>query len=177
MRDCNEYNRHTLTIPEGVTQEKFEEDYRESDDCFCEGDVYETVAYFGFREHVEVSLDDKVVFESDDMRKVFKSEDGNNCCYVPDAPEVGKANLWWYHDMKFNEVYVWENVDEFDPSKVTIYVGKDQNDKPYLSSIEYNNETWSDMLDYGDTGYGYSDLEFVYNEDQKFPEEEDEEND
>jgi len=29
--------------------------------------------------------------------------------------QVGEVNIWWSHDMKFNHIYYWENVTEFDP--------------------------------------------------------------
>ena len=172
LRDCNEYNRATIKAPEKLmTQERFEENYRESDECFCEGDVYETCAYFGFRESVRVTLNDVVVFETEDMRKVFKTEEGNNCCFVPPIPDKeDEVNIWWYHDMKFNVEYCWDNVNEFDPEKVTISVGKDQNGKEFLDDIVYNGENCDDETDCGDTGYGYTGPEFVYHPNQKFAE-------
>jgi hypothetical protein len=172
LRDCNEYNRATIKAPEKLmTQERFEEDYRESDECFCEGDVYELCPYFGFREHVEVTLDGKVVFETEDMRSVFKKDEGNNCNFIPPVPDDEKeVNIWWYHDMKFNVTYQWNDVTEFDPEKVTISIGKDQNGKEFLDDIAYNNEHYDDEADWTDTGYGYEGPEFVYHPNQKFAE-------
>jgi hypothetical protein len=176
LRDCNEYSRATIKAPEKLmTQERFEEDYRDSDECFVEGDVYETCPYFGFREQAEVTLDDKVVFETEDMRKVFQKDGGNNCNFIPSVPDKeDEVNIWWYHDMKFSKEYCWENVTEFDPEKVTIYIGKDQNGKEFLDDIAYDGEECDNEDDFGDTGYGYEGPQFIYHPNQKFASTEDE---
>jgi hypothetical protein len=183
MRGTNEYNRDTIDIPNSnQTKERFEEDFRDSDECFCGGDVYELCPYFDFengRDSIDVFLGgdeyirnaENPVFQTSDWSQ-FEFVKGGGCNYIPQEPdEVGKANIWWYHDMKFNNIYYWSNVSTFDPKKLSIQYGVDQDGKKYLEDVMYDGECADDHHDHGDTGYGYSDLEFVYHPEQKFAEE------
>ena len=47
IRGTMEYSQDTIPGPTpGQTQEQFEKTFRESDDCYWGGDVYETCPYF-----------------------------------------------------------------------------------------------------------------------------------
>jgi hypothetical protein len=186
MRGTNEYNRDTIPGPTpDQTQEQFEEAFRESDECFCGGDVYETCPYFDFtdgRDIIEIFLsENKQTKISDEPVHTtskwdeFELVKGGGCNYVPlPHDDINKVNIWWYHDMKFNQYYYWDDVTEFDPKKLSFQYGKDQNGYKYLEEVLYDGECPDDYDDYGDTGYGYSDIEYVYHPDQKFAEEKDE---
>jgi hypothetical protein len=76
--------------------------------------------------------------------------------------------------MKFNHIYYWENVTEFDSKKITIQYGTNQKDQRYLEEIYYDGEPPDDYHDHGDTGYGYNGPEFIYHPDQKFAENDEE---
>lgn len=184
MRGTNEYNRDTIPGPTSdQTQEQFEEAFRESDECFCGGDVYELCPYFDFeyeRDHIEVYLGGNEYINNGE-EPIFKTQDwddfefikGGGCNYIPQEPnKIGEVNIWWYHDMKFNNIYYWENVNEFDPNKLAIQYGIDQDGKKYLEDLIYDGECADDHHDHGDTGYGYTGPEFVYHPKQKFAEEE-----
>lgn len=183
IRGTNEYNRDTIDGPNpDQTQEEFEEAFRDSDECFCGGDVYETCPYFDLeygRDGIDVYLGgdtyiknkEEPVFSTSDWSQ-FQFEKGGGCNYIPLPPEnPDKVNIWWYHDMKFNYIYYWENVTEFDPKKLVIQYGVDQDGKKYLEDLIYDGECPDDYHDHGDTGYGYTGPEFVYNLDHKFKEE------
>ena len=76
--------------------------------------------------------------------------------------------------MKYNEVYIWEDVNEFDPKKLQVQYGVDQKGERYLEDLIYDGLCPDDHLDHGDTGYGYNGPEFIYHPDQKFAEEDEE---
>lgn len=181
MRGTNEYSRHTIPGPTpDQTQEEFEEAYRESGECFCEGDTWELCPYFNFekRDSIDVYLggddniknDEKPVYVTSNWED-FEFVKGGGVNYIPQEPdEVGKVNIWWYHDMKFNDVYYWTNVTEFDPSKLQVQYGVDQDGNKYLEDLIYDGEHPDDFNDFGDSGYGYTGPEFIYHPDQKFAE-------
>ena len=185
MRGTFEYSQDTIPGPtEDQTQEQFEESFIESDECYWGGEVYETCPYFD--EHGCDSIDvylggnnhianqEEPIFTTSDWTQ-FKFEEGGGCNYVPQAPDkVGEVNIWWSHDMKFNHIYYWENVTEFDPKKITIQYGTNQKDQRYLEEIYYDGEPPDDYHDHGDTGYGYNGPEFIYHPDQKFAENDEE---
>lgn len=184
MRGTNEYNRDTIDGPTpDQTQEQFEEAFTEGDECFCGGDVYELCPYFDFNyknDDIKVYLggneyiknEEEPIFSASDWTQ-FEFEKGGGCNYIPQySDEIGKVNIWWYHDMKFNYIYYWENVTEFDPKKLTVQYGVDQNGQKYLEDVLYDGEHPDDYHDHGDTGYGYSGPYFVYHPNQKFAEEE-----
>jgi hypothetical protein len=182
MRGTNEYNRDTIDGPTpDQTQEQFEDAFRDSDECFCGGDVYETCPYFSADGYDSINVylggdeyirnQEEPIFTTSDWSQ-FEFEKGGGCNYIPQEPdEVGKVNIWWYHDMKFNYIYYWENVTEFDPKKLTVQYGVDQDGQKYLEEVYYNGEAPDDYHDHGDTGYGYTGPEFVYHPEQKFAEE------
>ena len=160
-----------------MTQERFEKDYQDDDDCYSEGYVDETCPYFDKdnKDLFEVTLNGEEVFETKDIRKTFKKVEGNNYDFIPSAPDKeDEVNIWWCHDMKFREEYLWENVTDFDPEKVTIHIGKDQEGREFLDGILYNGEEPDEVDDIGDTGWGFHGVEFVYHPNQKFASMEDE---
>ena len=183
IRGTMEYSQDTIPGPTpDQTQEQFEKAFRESDDCYWGGDVYETCPYFDNdkRDSIDVYLggddnisnDEKPVFVTSNWED-FEFEKGGGSNYVPDAPDkLGEVNIWWSHDMKFNYVYFWNNFTEFDPNKLKIQYGVDQKGNKYLEDLIYDGEFPDDYNDFGDTGYGYNGPEFVYHPDQKFAEEE-----
>jgi hypothetical protein len=181
MRGTFEYSQDTIPGPtEDQTQDQFEESFIESDECYWGGEVYETCPYFD--EHGYDSIDvylggdnhianqEEPIFTTSDWSQ-FKFEEGGGCNYISQVPDkVGEVNIWWSHDMKFNHIYYWENVTEFDPKKITIQYGTNQKDQRYLEEIYYDGEPPDDCHDHGDTGYGYNGPEFIYHPDQKFAE-------
>lgn len=184
MRGTMEYSRDTIPGPTpDQTQEQFEEAFRESDDCYWGGDVYETCPYFDFengRDSIDVYVGgndniangEKPIFETSDWKQ-FKFEKGGGCKYDSGTPDkVDEVNIWWSHDMKFNQIYYWENFNEFDPKKLLIQYGTDQKGNKYLEEVMYDGESPDDYHDHGDTGYGYNGPDFIYHPDQKFAEEE-----
>jgi hypothetical protein len=185
MRGTYEYSRDTIAGPmPDQTQEMFEEMFIESDECYSGGDVYETCPYFDFedgRDDISVYLGgdeyisnrEEHIFKTSDWSQ-FKFEEGGGCNYIPQEPDnVDEVNIWWSHDMKFNYIYYWSEINEFDPKKLTIQYGVDQDGKKYLEDIMYDGECPDDYHDHGDTGYGYNGPEFIYHHKQKFAEEED----
>ena len=184
MRGTYEYSRETIAGPmPDQTQEMFEEMFIESDECYSGGDVYETCPYFDFedgRDDIKVYLGgdeyiqnhEEPIFETSDWNQ-FKFEEGGGCKYVPGIPDkVGEVNIWWSHDMKFNNIFYWEKFNEFDPKKFVIQYGVDQKGNKYLEEVMYDGECPDDYHDHGDTGYGYNGPDFIYHPDQKFAEEE-----
>ena len=182
MRGTIEYSRHTIPGPTPEqTQEEFEQAYNDSDDCYCEGDVYETCPYFDYdgRDVIDVYLggdehiknNEEPIFTTSDWSQ-FEFVEGGGCNYEGQPPEeLGEVNIWWYHDMKFNYIYYWEKFTEFDPKKLSVQYGVDQNGKRYLEDVMYDGECPDDYHDHGDTGYGYDGINFIYHPDQKFAEE------
>ena len=183
MRGTNEYNRDTIPGPTpDQTQDQFEEAFREGDECFCGGDVYETCPYFSDDKYDSIDVylggddninnDEKPIFTTSNWED-FEFVKGGGCNYIPEPPEKeGEVNIWWYHDMKFNYVYFWNDATEFDANKLQIQYGIDQDGKKYLEDLIYNGEHPDDYNDFGDTGFGYTGPEFVYHPKQKFAEEE-----
>jgi len=124
MRGTMEYSRDTIPGPTSdQTQEQFEEAFKESDECYWSGDVYETCPYFDNhkRDSVDVYLggddniknDEKPVFVTSNWED-FEFEKGGGCNYIPQAPDkVGEVNIWWSHDMKFNYVYIYHPEQKF----------------------------------------------------------------
>lgn len=180
LRDTNEYNIDTIDGPKpNQTQEEFEKSFLESEECYLGGDVYEICPYFDFKngrdsiavylggtEHIENK--EEPVFKTSNWEK-FEFVEGGSCNYIPSAPEkAGKANIWWYHDMKFNNVYYWSDISEFDPKKLSVQYGIDQDGRKYLEDLIYDGQDADDFHDYTDVGYGYTGPEFVYREDVKF---------
>ena len=186
MRGTYEYSRDTIAGPmPDQTQEMFEEMFIESDECYSGGDVYETCPYFDFkdgRDDIKVYLGgdeyiknhEEPIFETSDWNQ-FQFEEGGGCNYIPQEPDnVGEVNIWWSHDMKFNYIYYWSEITEFDPKKLTIQYGVDQRGEKYLEEVMYDGECPDDYHDHGDTGYGYDGPEFIYHPDQKFAENDEE---
>lgn len=185
MRGTFEYSRDTITGPSpDQTQEEFEQNFLESDECYCSGDVYETCPYFNENGNDSIYVyiggdndgignKENPIYETSDWKN-FEFEKGGGCNYIPDEPEEGFANIWWSHDMKYNQVYVWEDVNEFDPKKLKVQYGVDQKGEKYLEDLIYDGLCPDDCIDYGDTGYGYNGPDFIYHPDQKFKEEDDE---
>lgn len=182
MRGTYEYSRDTIPAPTSdQTEEEFEQSFLDSDECYCGGDVYETCPYFdeNGRDGIDVYLggdeniknEEKPIYETSDWKN-FEFIEGGGCNYVPQQPEEGKVNIWWSHDMKFNQIYYWSDVEEFDPKKLQIQYGTDQRGQKYLEELIYNGECPDDYHDHGDTGYGYDGPYFVYHPNQNFKEEE-----
>lgn len=181
MRGTYEYSRHTIPGPKpDQTQEQFEEAYRESGECFCEGDTWELCPYFSYekRDSIDVYLggddniknDEKPVFVTSNWED-FEFIKGGGVNYIPQPPDsTEEVNIWWCHDMKYNTVYFWNNVTEFDADKLKVQYGVDQNGNKYLEDLIYDGECPDDTNDFGDCGYGYDGPEFIYHPDQKFAE-------
>ncbi len=181
MRGTIEYSRDTIDIPNlNQTKEEFEYNFANSDDCFFGGDVYETCPYFSnydsdlLEAYVggdeDLSNDETPVYLCSNLKE-FEFIDGGRCDYVPDIPQnKEQANIWWNHDMKFNQLYYWENFNEFDPKKLKIQIGKDQDGREYMEELIYDGEAPDDYIDYGDTGYGYDGPYFIYHPEKIFKE-------
>jgi hypothetical protein len=180
VRSTYEYSRYSIDVNPNLSQEEFEEQHAESDDCFM-GDVYETCPYFyegsnyinvyigGDPSYVKYG--EKSIFTSENFED-FALEKGGSLNYVPEQPEqLNTANVWYSHDMKHNQTFFWNNVDSFDPKKLVVRYGLDQEGKKYFENFEYDGEFPDDFCDQGDTGYGYDGPYFIYHPEQKFKEE------
>lgn len=180
IRGTTEYSYNTISGPTlKQTKDDFEKQFVESDECYSDGEVYETCPYFdmdGKSNSIDVYLggDDNI---EDDEQPVFVTSNwsdfefelGNKCNYVPDPPSKrGEVNIWWSHDIKFNRVYFWSDIEEFDADKLKIKFGIDQNNQKYLENLIYDGEYPDDYNDFSDTGYGYNGPEFIYHPKQKF---------
>lgn len=183
VRGTMEYSRDTIKGPTpDQTQEQFEQAFINSDECYAGGEVYETCPYFdmdGKSNSIDVYLggddnienDEKPIFVTSDWSD-FEFEMGNRCNYEPDTPDkINKVNIWWSHDVKFNRVFYWTNMDEFETDKLKIKFGVDQNGEKYLENLIYDGEYPDDYNDFSDSGYGYNGIDFIYHPDQKFAEE------
>jgi hypothetical protein len=191
MRGTVEYSRDIIPGPTlDQTQSEFEEAFNASDECYSSGYVYETCPYFQLGEdsrdvvrvYVEPNSADSDIKNSE--KPVLTTSNWNQfefvrCGGVDFVPEpcddLSKVSIWWCHDMKFNKIFFWEKNNKFDPSKFQVQYGIDQNGRKYLVDLLYDNESADDSHDYGDSGYGYDGINFVYHPAQKFAEESDDE--
>jgi hypothetical protein len=178
VRSTQEYSRYEIEVDPNLSQEEFEEKHKESDDCYM-GDVYETCPYFSENQNsIEVYLGGKNYVESHE-EPVLTSEnftdftllEGNRLDYVPDLPdEINKANVWYSHDMKHYQTFYWKDIESFDPKKLVVVYGQDQNGLKYFERFEYDNLEANDFHDHGDTGYGFDGPYFIYHPEQEFSE-------
>jgi len=180
VRSTNEYSRYCIDVDPSLTQEEFEEKHRESDDCFM-GDVYEICPYFSeSSNYINVYLNgddsyvkygEKAIFTAESFED-FALEEGGSLNYIPEEPEeINTAHVWYSHDMKHNQTFFWSNVDSFDPKKLKVIYGQDQDDRRFFQNFEYDGVSPDDYHDQGDTGYGYDGPYFIYHPEQKFKEE------
>ena len=180
IRNTHEFTHASIAGPtKKQTKKQFEQAFIDGDDCYCIGDTFEILPYFdleGKSNSIDVYLggddcienDEKPVFVTSNWSD-FEFEKGGGCNFAARIPDkAGEVNVWWSHDMKFNNVYFWTDVDEFDPDKLKVQFGVDQNGEKYLENFIYDGEYPDDYNDFGDCGNGYSEPEFVYHPKQKF---------
>jgi hypothetical protein len=184
MRGTMEYSRDTIPGPTpDQTQSEFEEAFEESDECYFGGEVWETCSYFNLDE------------DSSDLVKVYVDHDGSDSCIdtsetpvletsnwnhfefvrgggvnlIPEpCDDLSQVRIWWCHDMKCHKIFYWKNVNEFDPKQLKLQYGIDQDGRKYLEDLLYGNESPDDSHDYGDTGFGYNGINFIYHPSQRF---------
>jgi hypothetical protein len=177
VRSTNEYSRHSVEIDPSLTQEEFEEEYINGDDCY-NGDVVEVCPYFSEKGN-EINVytrnnnsgihdDEKLVFTSKSFED-FTLEKGGSFNYIPSEPKnIGIVNIWYSHDMKHVQTFFWHDVESFDLKKLVVKYGTDTEGKRYFEKFEYDGHEPDDYSDEGDTGYGYDGPHFVYNKKQEF---------
>lgn len=187
MRGTMEYSRDTIPGPTpDQTRSQFEKAFEASRQCYFGGDLWETCPYFKLDEDRSDSVEVYVVPNSSDSNiknsenpvlktsnwNQFDFVEGGAVNYVPQpCDDLSMVSIWWSHDMKFNKVFYWENINEFNPKKLKVEYGVDQEGHKYLEDLVYDDECPDDSDDYGDTGYGYNGINFIYHPTQKFAKE------
>jgi hypothetical protein len=189
MRHTVEYSRDIISGPTPAqTKSQFEEAFQESDRCYNGGDTWETCAYFQMGgksgDLVEVYLaPNSADFTIKNSEKPFLSTSDWNqfdlvryggVNYIPEPSEdPSQVSIWWSHDMKFNQIFYWEDINDFDPKNLKVCYSVDQDGHKYFEDLIYDDQCHDESHDNGDTGHGYNGINFIYHRNQKFAEESD----